>query len=550
MTTIYKTANEWLNSTHVLAENQMGVEIDSGKLKLGDGICTWRELNYAQYLDYIGKEKSFVTPENFGELGDDDTVIIQAALNSGKNVKFTSGVTYNIDGELTVPSDIVISGHGAKINLTSNVNVVKKVFKVEDYTKNVIFDGLNFFANRNMLGVKIGNDTTEFNDSNRESISLYQGVENIIIRNCAFNGVTYCVRLQEHSTTAKDPIWRRNIVIENLWAEDVSCAIDGGRETDGIFMNNIHIETSVESTQKHHAIYLRTDLKNVRIKNFYIKQYTITGTPVFFCSTRDEIDGESNPELDTVLYGEPIYLSHGEIYGESMGTVTNPYLIYADNVRFVNNDTDTLGSVFTHKEESFGYYNNCTFENCYQIRNGMFTDCRFKLYPGSENGLIFNSGKTKKKYSEGTFEEGMINVNLSDVERTILKNCTIDTNNAASFINIQKMNDNRETGNPHLIKFKNCIIENSAEYPVAIDILIYTSPSINTPYTIIFDDCSFDALFNKDQYHTDINDGTNGSLDIKFRRCSLKTDQSGFVKTPGNKVTKTYTLCDLNGNMM
>lgn len=558
MKTNFKTLNEWIESTHILAENQLGVELDSGKIKLGDGISFWVDLDYIDYEDYIATNKNIVAPEDFGELSSDDTNIIQAALNSEKNVRFTSGVTYNVSGEFIVPSNTIVSGHGAKLCLIPNSNSVKKVFKVEDGSKNVIFDGLTFESVRSEIGVKINSDNKQyFKDSNRECISLYQGVENIVVRNCKFNGVTYCVTLQAHENPLIEDICRKNIVIENLWAKDVSCAIDGGRETDGLFINNVHIET-VPCSDLHHSIYLQTNIKNARINNFYINQRLATAEEMPpACDDEVEAPSTGTPisiytsGVSTDICTQPIYISNGEIHAASMGAASNPYVIYADNVHFINNDTNTVGSVYSLWEESFGYFNNCTFENCTQLRNGVFTGCRFKLYPGGNNGLIYVYGKAKKKNVDNTFDDSMINVNLSDVERTVLKDCIIDMNNAERLINLDVMDsENEETGNQYRIRFDNCNFENFAENPSATDKLIYTSKNINTPYTITFDDCTFNTPFNKDLYYSYINENADGRLDIVFNDCSLKSNQSDFIKACGNKVTKTYTMCDLNGVVM
>ena len=41
----YKNAAQW-DSSYVLAEGEVGLEIDTGKAKLGDGTTAWGELDY------------------------------------------------------------------------------------------------------------------------------------------------------------------------------------------------------------------------------------------------------------------------------------------------------------------------------------------------------------------------------------------------------------------------------------------------------------------------------------------------------------------------
>ena len=41
------TAANWTASTAVLAQGEMGLELDTGKFKFGDGVKTWTLLGYA-----------------------------------------------------------------------------------------------------------------------------------------------------------------------------------------------------------------------------------------------------------------------------------------------------------------------------------------------------------------------------------------------------------------------------------------------------------------------------------------------------------------------
>jgi len=41
------TAANWTSADPVLAQGEMGIERDTGKVKLGDGVTTWENLDYA-----------------------------------------------------------------------------------------------------------------------------------------------------------------------------------------------------------------------------------------------------------------------------------------------------------------------------------------------------------------------------------------------------------------------------------------------------------------------------------------------------------------------
>lgn len=41
------TADEWTAENPTLAEGEIGLERDTGKLKIGDGLTAWNDLDYA-----------------------------------------------------------------------------------------------------------------------------------------------------------------------------------------------------------------------------------------------------------------------------------------------------------------------------------------------------------------------------------------------------------------------------------------------------------------------------------------------------------------------
>jgi hypothetical protein len=53
------TFSGWSSLNPILARGQSGYEIDSGKLKIGDGISNWEDLDYVTSPDII--ETSFLT---------------------------------------------------------------------------------------------------------------------------------------------------------------------------------------------------------------------------------------------------------------------------------------------------------------------------------------------------------------------------------------------------------------------------------------------------------------------------------------------------------
>ena len=56
-------SSNWENINPILLKGEIGIEIDTNKIKIGDGVKAWTQLNYAS-----GGETSLIVVENFGEL--------------------------------------------------------------------------------------------------------------------------------------------------------------------------------------------------------------------------------------------------------------------------------------------------------------------------------------------------------------------------------------------------------------------------------------------------------------------------------------------------
>lgn len=47
------TSDRWYSINPVLAEGEPGVELDSGRIKIGDGVSTWTDLGYLRSTEMI-----------------------------------------------------------------------------------------------------------------------------------------------------------------------------------------------------------------------------------------------------------------------------------------------------------------------------------------------------------------------------------------------------------------------------------------------------------------------------------------------------------------
>ena len=44
-------AQEWVNSNPTLAQGELGVELDTGRFKIGDGVSAWNSLRYSRPVE-------------------------------------------------------------------------------------------------------------------------------------------------------------------------------------------------------------------------------------------------------------------------------------------------------------------------------------------------------------------------------------------------------------------------------------------------------------------------------------------------------------------
>jgi hypothetical protein len=125
------TAANWTAANPILAQGEVGFEIDTSKSKVGDGVTAWNSRPYtgvatagwtqngggAVSRTVDSKLKDVVSVKDFGAVGDgvtDDTAAIQAALDSGTAKISVDLGTYRITSRIIIPSNVTLCGDNSK----------------------------------------------------------------------------------------------------------------------------------------------------------------------------------------------------------------------------------------------------------------------------------------------------------------------------------------------------------------------------------------------------------------------------------------------------
>lgn len=95
------TAATWVEKNPVLAKGEPGVEVDTGKFKLGDGVTSWVGLHYAGVLVSGSEQNGYVTIDGV------DTLVYRlpiggASIGGVKTAAGTGKVSIAADGTMSV----------------------------------------------------------------------------------------------------------------------------------------------------------------------------------------------------------------------------------------------------------------------------------------------------------------------------------------------------------------------------------------------------------------------------------------------------------------
>lgn len=132
------TRANWAGANPILAEGEMGIELDTNKFKFGNGISKWTELNYGKAeinvtkLSQLENDVGFVTMQDIVDAGyaksDEIPTLVSELTNDANyttlNAVAEEGYTKNI-GTVTSVNNIEPDANGnVTIDIPANLSII------------------------------------------------------------------------------------------------------------------------------------------------------------------------------------------------------------------------------------------------------------------------------------------------------------------------------------------------------------------------------------------------------------------------------------------
>ena len=256
---IEEKVNEFLENNQEIKDITTKLIINTNKIEdvnTKSNINTSNIENITSQLEQVENNIKFVTPEQFGAVGDgitDDTIAVRNALNYGE-VKFNN--TYLISEGVNINNKIHIYGGG-------KIKIVPKNERIEFLrllnNSDCLIENITIETERTQIETPPKDHTRVTNLGSNVCAIWLQGTENITIRNVKFFNTEYDIFADLSNNT--------NITIENCYSRGSSQGIYASQLTNSI-IRNYNITNAIDLGDGDHCIYFKTDnVNNVIIEN-------------------------------------------------------------------------------------------------------------------------------------------------------------------------------------------------------------------------------------------------------------------------------------------
>ena len=114
-------AQEWANSNPTLAQGELGIELDTGRFKIGDGVTAWNTLRYERPVESTSNTANTLVQRDADGNFAAGTVTATLIGNSSTAARLASTRQIQLSGD--VQASGVFDG-SQNLNLTSSISLI------------------------------------------------------------------------------------------------------------------------------------------------------------------------------------------------------------------------------------------------------------------------------------------------------------------------------------------------------------------------------------------------------------------------------------------
>jgi hypothetical protein len=196
------TSAEWAAANPILAQGEIGVNLDGNRFKVGTGLTSWNYLEYTAVFDVVvqSPSASIVYPTFANNSGTTSVGIATSGSTSVVYIPSTGNLgigTTNATSKLTVSGNLLVTGivTATDFNSASDINLKENIQKIDNPIDKIIkIDGVRFdwkSDNKPSMGViaqNIEEVLPELVSGNDSKTVNYNGIIGLLIE---------CVKTQQ-----------------------------------------------------------------------------------------------------------------------------------------------------------------------------------------------------------------------------------------------------------------------------------------------------------------------------------------------------------------
>jgi hypothetical protein len=146
------TSAEWASADPILAQGEIGVNLDGNRFKIGTGLTSWNNLDYTAVFDVVVQSPTapIVYPTFANNSGTTSVGIATSGSTSVVYIPSTGNLgigTTNATSKLTVSGNLLVTGivTATDFNSASDINLKENIQKIDNPIDKITkIDGVSF----------------------------------------------------------------------------------------------------------------------------------------------------------------------------------------------------------------------------------------------------------------------------------------------------------------------------------------------------------------------------------------------------------------------